>query len=127
MELQDFSVQAGRFMLRVAEHIRPHFPQYASTLADQVQGRKMTNDRWNAVAAVLSSLGALPGTHFRPEEHDSRNPALAAVIVAQKMAAATFGGRVDVPMTLDFVGWLIKEIEDRLNRPEKGSDGQEKE
>ncbi len=114
-------------MVRMAEYIRPVFPQYAGTLMDHVQGKKMTNDRWNAVAAILSSLGALPGRHFCELEHDTRNPALSAVVVAQKMAAITFGGRVDVEMTADFVEWLVKDIEAWLSRIEKRRDGQEKE
>jgi hypothetical protein len=117
------SAHVVRFMVRLGEHLRPTFPQYAGALMDQIHGKKMTNDRWNRVAAILSSLAALPGTTFKQDEHDARNPALSAVVVAQRMASATFGGRNDVERCYDFAVYLSDEISPRL---QTGNNGQEK-
>lgn len=94
----------------LAEHIKPTFPHYAGALMDEVQGKKMTNEKWNRVAAIIASLAALPGYHFGPEEHAARNPALSAVVVAQQMAQATFGGRNDVDSFLSLADHLADEI-----------------
>jgi len=114
------SAHVVKFMLRLGEHIRPTFPQYAGALMDEIQGKKMTNDKWNRVAAILSSLASLPGTTFRPEEHDVRNPALSAVAVAQKMAVATFGGQRNVDQCYEFAVYLSDEIAARLNTGSHG-------
>lgn len=109
-----------RFMIRIGEHLRPTFPQYARALLDEIQGKRMTNDRWNRVAAILSSLAALPGCTFGQDEHDVRNPALSAVLIAQKMASATFGGRSDVKQCYDLAVYLVDEISPRLQTGNNG-------
>lgn len=120
-ELRDTqSAHVVRFMIRLGEHLRPTFPQYAGALMDEVQGKKMTNDKWNRVAAILSSLAALPGTTFRSEEHDARNPALSAVAIAQKMAAATFGGHRNVDQCYEFAVYLSDDIAPRLKTGSNG-------
>lgn len=116
MEERNHSLEVVQFMGRLAAHIRPIFPQYAAALVDEIQGKKMTNEKWNRVAAILASLAALPGVHFRQEEHDARNPALSAIAVAQKMAAATFGGRGDSKGSLEFATWYAKEIDEMISK-----------
>jgi len=78
------------FMDRLAAFLAPHFPGHAAALRGEIVGRRLTTDRWNRIAAVLASLYAVPGQFLLPEQHDARNAALAAVMVAQKMAAAGF-------------------------------------
>lgn len=104
------STEVVQFMVFLSGHLKPTFPHYASALMDEVAGRKMTNERWNRIAAILSSLAALPGIHFGRDEHDARNPALSAVVVAQQMAAATFGGRNDVGNCLSLAVYVADEI-----------------
>jgi hypothetical protein len=104
------SAEVVRFMMLLAEHLRPIFPHYASALLDEVQGRRMTNERWNRVAAILASLAVLPGYLLGKEEHDARNPALSAVVIAQTMASATFGGRNDVRSCLELVHYMVEDL-----------------
>ncbi len=117
MDITETSAYLGQFMLRLATHIEPHFPHYAIALRGEIHGRKLTNDRWNRIAAILSSLSALPGTCFGMEEHEARNPALSAVVIAQKMASATFGGR-NVDSYLDLAVYIADEITARIAQPE---------
>lgn len=114
-------------MLRLADHISGQFPQYAAALRAEIHGRKLTNDRWNRIAAVLASLGALPGTAFAETEHDARNPALTAIVIAQKMASATFGGRNDVDSCMDLAVFLADEVSARIASMEGAPRGQEEE
>jgi len=116
---ENTSAEVVRFMIRLAAHLKPRFPAYAGAILDEVQGKRMTNDKWNRLAAVLSSLAAIPGSHLTREDHDARNPALAAVVVAQQMAAATFGGRIDPKERADFALWYSKEIDCDISQ--KGS------
>lgn len=108
------STEVVRFMVLLAGHLKPTFPHYAGALLDEVQGRKMTNERWNRVAAILASLAALPGYLFEQSEHDARNPALSAVVIAQKMASATFGGRNDVGLSLELARHIASELQEKL-------------
>lgn len=120
MDERETSEHVRKFMLDLIEHLKPQFPSYAAALADQIHGTRMTNERWNRIAAILASLAPLPGRHFRQEEHDARNPALSAIVVAQKMASATFGGRRDAQSSLDLAVHLSDEIRAQLGP--KGTD-----
>ena len=108
------STEVVRFMTLLAGHLKPTFPHYAGALLDEVQGRKMPNERWNRAAATLASLAALPGHLLEGDEHAARNPALSAVVIAQKMAQATFGGRSDAEGCLDLAKYMADEIESGL-------------
>lgn len=114
------SAHVVQFMIRLGEHMRPTFPQYAGALLDEVQGKKMTNDKWNRVAAILSSLSSLPGVNFKQDEHDARNPALSAVAIAQKMAVATFGGHRNADQCYEFAVYLADDIASRLKTGSHG-------
>lgn len=119
MDLTEANAKLSRFLLRLADHMGTHFPHYASCLRDEICGRKMTNERWNRIAAILSSLSSLPGVAFNQDEHDARNPVLSAIVIAQKMASATFGGgRIDVKMCLELCDFLIAEIDHRMSKEE---------
>lgn len=102
------------FMQELAEYLKPTFPQYAAALAHEVHGTRMTNERWNRVAAILASLAALPGACFVREEHDARNPALSSVVIAQQMAVATFGGDRNVESNLSLAAYIADEISERI-------------
>lgn len=114
MDLRSTSDEIRVFMEELVEHLKPVFPQYAAALASEIHGVKMTNERWNRIAAILASLAALPGRHFGQEEHDARNPALSAVVIAQKMASATFGGRCDIDSCLEIASFLAGDISQRF-------------
>lgn len=116
LDERDTSISTVRFMQNLAEHLRPYFPHYAGVLLDEVNGKRMTNEKWNRVAAILSSLAALPGTCFLPEEHEARNPALSAVVIAQKMAYVSFGNRRDSNQCLELVMYLIDDIQKRFKK-----------
>jgi hypothetical protein len=117
-DIRSASDRVRVFMEELVEHLKPRFPLYAAALAAEIHGYRMTNERWNRIAAILASLAALPGRHFGQEEHDARNPALSAIAVAQKMAAVTFGGRNDVGTSLDTAIYMVEEIEERIERKE---------
>lgn len=89
--------------------MRPFFPHHAATLAGEIIGTKMTNDRWNRVASTLAALNSVPGVALSPAEHDVRNFALAAMEVARKMATATFTDRGS-EQAFEFAQWRMTEI-----------------
>lgn len=105
------------FMREIATAIQPSFPHYAYAILDEIQRKPtVSNDRWNNVAAVLSSLGAVPGVALRSHEHARRNLALSAVVLAQKMAELTFGGRKNVRDKVRFVEWLIEDMRSEVEQ-----------
>jgi hypothetical protein len=114
MDERETSEHVRAFMVDLAEHLKPVFPQYATALSGELFGTRLTNERWNRIAAILASMAALPGKCFGPEEHDARNPALSAVVIAQKMASVTFGGRRDAESSLSLVVHLADEIRERM-------------
>lgn len=107
---EEASLHVKAFMMDLAGHLKGCFPYYAAALAGELAGKRMTNDRWNRVTAILSSLAALPGRFLTRDEHDSRNPALAAVTVAQAMAFYTFGGKRSDQSTVEMAVWRTDEI-----------------
>ena len=110
LDPEEASLHVKAFMMDMVGHLKPCFPYYATALAGELAGKKMTNDRWNRIQAILRSLAALPGTCFSREEHDARNPALSAVMVAQSMASYTFGGRGQSESTLSSAVYRADEI-----------------
>ena len=104
------------FLDRIAAGLKPSFPLHAAALRGEVIGTRLTTDRWHRVAAVLASLHAVPGFPLGATEHDVRNAALAAIVVAQKMAAASFGGR-DPAGCRDFALWRANEINAMIPAP----------
>lgn len=114
MDSRETSEQIRAFMQDLCEHLKPVFPQYAATLGNELFGTKLTNERWNRIAAILASLAALPGCHFGQAEHDARNPALSAIVIAQKMAYATFSERRDKGSTLDLALYLVEHIREQI-------------
>lgn len=93
-------------MARVAEHIRPTFPHYASALREEL-GKRMTGDRWHTINAILSSLNTIPGAPLKEREHDVRNPALNAATLAQEMAITDFR-RFTKDVSGD-IGFIVRE------------------
>jgi hypothetical protein len=110
MDERETSEYLRSFMVDLSEHLKSVFPQYSSALSGELHGTRMTNERWNRIAAILASLAALPGRHFGQEEHDARNPALSAIVIAQKMASVTFGGRRDAESSMSLAVHLADEI-----------------
>lgn len=110
MDVAEASREVGAFMVRLSEYVEPSYPHHATALRGELVGAKLTNDRWNRIAALLASLGAVPGAPLGPIEHRRRGAALSAVTVAQKMAAATFGNH-DPASLVDFALWYGREIE----------------
>lgn len=104
------------FMDRLASLLRTSFPLHSAALRSEVVGTRLTTDRWHRVASVLASLYAVPGFPLGSAEHDARNIALAAVVVAQKMAAASFGGR-DPAGCRDLALWRANELSGRMLPP----------
>ena len=100
----------GAFMERIAAHIRPSFPMHAVALLGELIGTRLTTERWHRISGVLASLHAVPGFPLLPHEHAVRNVGLAAVAVAQKMAAASFGGK-DPIGSREFALWRATEID----------------
>lgn len=103
------------FMSALATWIEPRFPHQSSAIRQEL-GRRMTTDRWNRVAALLASLHAVPGITLVEAEHEVRNVALRAIVVAQKMAAAGLGCTRDPDGCVDFAAWLAAEIAVRMER-----------
>lgn len=114
MDERDTSEQVRAFMQDLADHLKPVFPQYAAALGGELFGTKLTNERWNRIAAILASLAAIPGRHLGPAEHDARNPALSAIVIAQKMAHVSFGGRRDEADSLDLARYLVEQISEQI-------------
>lgn len=100
---------------RLASSMDVPFPMHAMALRGEVVGRRLTTDRWNRIAAVLASLHAVPGAFLTPAQHDVRNAALAAIVVAQKMAAAGFAWR-NPGGSREFAVWLADGIRGRLEK-----------
>ena len=111
----------AEFMERLAAFIDPHFPMHATLLRGETVGRRLTTDRWNRIAAALASMHAVPGAFLRPEQHDARNAALDAVLVAQKMAAAGFQWK-DTGSARTTATWRAKEISGRIATPTTRTD-----
>lgn len=102
------------FMSCLTEWIAPRFPHHSAAMRQELGRPRMTTDRWNRIACLLSSLSSLPGEAFTPGEHDVRNIALAAIPVAQKMAAATLGCTRDPDNCMHFASWRSAEINARM-------------
>jgi hypothetical protein len=109
------SAVIASFLERLAAYIHPHFPVHATLLRGEMVGRRLTTDRWHRIAAALASLHAVPGIFLEQEQHDARNAALDAIVVAQRMAAASFGTR-DPVWTRDMAIWRADEISGRIAR-----------
>lgn len=104
------------FMAGLASWIEPRFPHQAAAIRQELGRPRVTTDRWNRIAAVLASLHSVPGAGLGPDEHETRNAALAAIVVAQKMAAAGLGCIRDPDGCIDFAAWLAAEIRGRMAR-----------
>lgn len=109
------STAVVEMLVRLSALMRPLFPHHATALHVEVVGTKMTNDRWNRVAAALAAIYSVPGPALLDEEHAVRNLVLDCVVIAKKMAAVTFGGAV-VEQALDFVQFRMAEIGDMMTR-----------
>jgi hypothetical protein len=109
------SAAIAAFLERLAAFVAPHFPMHATLLRQELVGRRLTTDRWNRLAAALASMYAVPGAFLGPEQHDARNAALDAIMVAQRMAAASFGMR-DPAYARDMAMWRADEISGRIAR-----------
>ena len=112
----------AEYMGRVAELIRVRFPFHWSALNGQMVGRRLTTDRWNQIAAVLASFYSIPGFALSPSEHEIRNVVLSSVLVAQKMAAASFGGK-DPDGSRNLALWRAAELGTIINRRKTENDG----
>lgn len=104
---------AATFMGLLSDALRGRFLFHAMALRGELLGTKLTAIRWNRIACVLASLHSVPGFPLTPDEHDVRRLGLQSVVVAQKMAAASFGGRDPVGCR-EFALWLAAEIGRKL-------------
>lgn len=110
---------AAAFMESLSEALRERFPFHAMALRGEILGTRLTTDRWNRIAYVLASLHSVPGFPLTSDEHDVRRLGLQSVVVARKMAAASFGGRDPVGCR-ELALWLAAEIGRKL-KPERGA------
>lgn len=110
MDVAEASVEAKGFMVRLADRLAGHFPYHAQALREQFLGTRLTDERWNRMAAVLAGLSAVPGAPLTADEHMTRALGLRAVVVGQKMAQARIGYKGDPEGTADFAIWLAREI-----------------
>ncbi len=101
------------FMTRVADHMKGLFPHHASALRGEVIGVRMTGDRWHRVSYVLASLHAVPGVPLAQHEHDVRNVVLSTVMIAKKMAGASFGSRRPQE-DRELAVWRARELEKEM-------------
>ncbi len=106
-------VRLQKFVVDVANYFRPSFPTHAAALKDAVIERKMNDDRWHRVLAILESFTAVPGVTLSPIEHIRRNVALSTAELAAIMAQIMFGGR-DVTRLLAFAEWLAADIKNQM-------------
>ncbi len=102
------------FMTGLSDWLVPRFPHHAAAIRQELGRPVMTTDRWNRIACLLSSLYSVPGAALSPGEHDMRNVALAAVVVAQKMAAGSLGCTRDPDGCIDLAAWRAAEIGTRI-------------
>ncbi len=109
------------FMGRLAGYLATHFPHHSMALKSEIVGVKMTDSRWNRVAAVLASLHAVPGAGLSEVEHDARNAGLASIAIAQKMAASLFGGR-DPQSCRELAISIAEDVDGMIKRNSDGQD-----
>jgi hypothetical protein len=102
------------FMSALADWISGLFPHHAAAIRQELGRPNMTTDRWNRIACLLSSLYSVPGAGLSPTEHDTRNVALAAIAISQKMAAASLGCTRDPDGCMDFAAWQATEVTARM-------------
>lgn len=108
---RDRAITAVRlFTANLATWLDPRFPHHALAIRGELDRDRVTTDRWNRIAAILASLHAIPGDSLTVAEHTVRNVALAAVMVAQKMAAAGLGCTRDPDRCIDLAAWRAAEI-----------------
>lgn len=115
-EREAIRVDVRSFMSGLIEWMAPRFPHHAAAIRQELGRPRMTTDRWNRIACILSSLQSLPGVAFTPGEHEVRNLALCAIPVAQKMAAAGLGCTRDPDNCIYFASWRSAEINARMTR-----------
>lgn len=115
-ERDAMSESVRSFATGLADWLAPRFPHHAAAIRQETGGKRMTTDRWNRIACLLSSLSAVPGEALGPDEHSLRNVGLGAVAVAQKMAAAGLGCTRDPDGCMEFAAWLTDEIGNRMVR-----------
>lgn len=116
MDAQAVGERAAQALLGLAYRISLHFPYHGIALKEELEGRKLTNERWNRTAAILASLRALPGTALTRPEHDTRNLALSALEIPRQMAQATFSYRGDEGVYLERADRWAGELEEDLAR-----------
>lgn len=119
MEVADASREVVGFLVRLADRISGHFPHHAAALRGEIIGERLTNERWNRIAAILASFSSVPGATLCAEEHASRALALRAVAVTQKMAQARLSYREDPEYLGELATWMAREI-DRDMQPKPG-------
>ncbi len=119
MEVADASREVVAFLVRLADRIAVHFPYHAAALRGEILGERLTNERWNRIAAILASFSSVPGATLSPEEHVAKALALRAVAVTQKMAQARLSYREDPVYLAEFAVWMAAEI-DRELQPKPG-------
>ena len=106
--------QVRTFMGEFAGWISRYFPHHAAAIRQELGKSKMSSDRWNRIACLLSSLQCLPGPAMSQEEKDVRAEALSGVVIAQKMAAASLGCTRDPDACLDFAAYMTERTRKRI-------------
>lgn len=93
--------KVAKVFIKLAYKISLHFPYHGIALKSELEERRLTNDQWNKISAILASLRALPGIALIQEEHNVRNIVLSAIEIPRQMAQATFGVRGDERVYLE--------------------------
>lgn len=118
MDLQELRTRANahllKFMMRLADELREHFPHHATALRGELIGTKLSEGRWHRISSLLGSLEALPGVHFTSEEHDSRSLGVYGSRIAKEMAFAMFGSK-DPAGSLELAIWWADDVSKRMH------------
>lgn len=123
MDVGEATKEVQGFMVRLADRISEHFPHHATAIRGETIGTRLTNERWNRITAILSSLAVLPGASLQQDEHVTRGLALQSVVVTQKMAAAKLGLYKDDPVDLaEFAVWVARDIEKQFGEQRPGQE-----
>ena len=108
------SERVAQSLIGLAYRISLHFPHHGLALKEELEGRNLTNERWNRTAAILASLRALPGIALTNPEHKTRNIALGAIEIPRQMAVATFNIQNDDDSYFEQADLWAKELEGEL-------------
>lgn len=102
-------------LVRVAHQIQPIFPHHSEAIFGEIVDTVLTNERWNRVGKIISSIHSVPGVALVGLEHDCRNMLISCEALVTSMVTATTGiGRTDE--ALRFVEWRTREVSGELQK-----------